>query len=593
MVFGRTLNKYYIKYAGFFILGVIALIAVDLAQLEIPLITRDLINTLEAMVISGEPDSAFLGDIVRTLLFLTVFIVAGRFFWRFGIIGASRRIDYDLRNEMFTHCTKLSNSYYAEKKVGGLMAHFTNDLEAVRRSIGPGLIMFVDATFLGILTFYRMFQLEPRMTIVLVFPLIVIGFFGMFLGNKMRLRFREAQKAFENLSDFTNESFSGISVVKAFVKERNEIREFLKSNKNAKDKNIRFVRIAMALEVAVRVTVSMVIVIIIGYGAYLVDTTRHLGADRFTIGDVSAFIAYFGMLIWPMMALSRIIHVRSQGKASLERIDAILYAPIEVQDKEDVVNVEQIRGDIEFKALNFHYPDGDENVLTDISFSIKAGQTVGILGRTGSGKTSIVDLLLRIYNVSEGQLFIDGIDIMNLPVKQVRENIGYVPQDGFLFSDSIRNNISLGLDHDSVDGDQIESMAKLSDVHDNIVQFKRGYETIIGERGVTLSGGQKQRVSIARALAKEPPILIMDDSVSAVDTSTEEKILNNLKRVRKGKTTIMIAHRISTVKNADQIVLIDEGKVLDVGTHDELVSRCELYQDMVERQKLEDEVEVA
>ncbi len=594
MIFGKTLNKYYIKYGYLFLIGVIALIAVDLAQLEIPLIIGGLVDTLEVMVEAGDTSNAILIDIVNRLLILTIFIVLGRFFWRFGIIGASRRIDYDMRNEMFAHSTKLSNAYYSEKKVGGLMAHFTNDLEAVRRAIGPGLIMFVDASFLGILTFYRMFQLEPRMTVVLVIPLFVVATLGMILGNKMRRRFRESQKAFEDLSDFTNESFSGISVIKAFVKERTEIKAFLKANKNAKIKNIRFVRMATILQVAVQMIVSLVIVLIIAYGANLVQNTAHLGEDeRFTLGNLVAFISYFGMLIWPMMALSMIINVRSQGKASLERIDEILNTPIDVKDSDDVLHVDKIDGNIEFKNLHFNYPDSDEKILQDITFKIKAGQTVGILGRTGSGKTSIVDLLLRIYNVEEGQLFIDGIDIMKLPIQKVRESIGYVPQDGFLFSDTIKNNISLGVKEDASQIDRIETMAKLSDVHDNIVQFKKGYETIIGERGVTLSGGQKQRVSIARALAKEPPILIMDDSVSAVDTSTEEKILANLKKVRKGKTTIMIAHRISTVKNADQIIVIDEGRLLDVGTHEELETRCAFYKDMVERQQLEDEVEVA
>jgi ATP-binding cassette, subfamily B, multidrug efflux pump len=592
MIFGKSINKYYLKYAHFFILGVIALIIVDLFQLEIPLITRTLVNTLEERALSGDTDRTFLIDIIKNLAFITIFIVLGRFFWRFGIIGASRRIDYDLRNEMFDHATKLSNRFYSEKKVGGLMAHFTNDLEAVRRAIGPGMVMFVDALFLGTLTFYRMAQLDLRMTLILVLPLVLISTLGMILGNRMRRRFKASQKAFEDLSDFTQESFSGISVIKAFVKERNEIKAFLRANKNAKDKNIAFVRMATILQVLVGLIVSLVFVLIIAYGANLIDTTRDLGADRFTPGDLVAFISYFGMLIWPMMALSMIINVRSQGKASLERINKILDEPIDIQDK-DVIDIEEIQGDIEFRNLNFRYPDGEENVLKDVSFKIKKGQTVGILGRTGSGKTSVVDLLLRIYNVEENQLLIDGIDIMKLPFKKVRESIGYVPQDGFLFSDTIRNNISLGIGRDDSHMDKIELVSKLSDVHDNIIQFKHGYQTIIGERGVTLSGGQKQRVSIARALAKEPPILIMDDSVSAVDTSTEEKILKNLKSIRKGKTTLMIAHRISTVKNADQIIVIDEGKIVDVGTHDQLLSRCEYYIDMVRRQQLEDEVEVA
>lgn len=596
MVFGKLLNKYYLRYFPLFLLGITALVIVDLLQLEIPMILRDLVNGLESRLDSGDTDNtAFLGDIARRVAFIAAGIVVGRFLWRFGIIGASRRVDYDIRNEMFGHCTKLSNRFYSEKKVGGLMAHFINDLEAVRRAIGPGLIMFVDATFLGGLTFFRMYQLDARMTLVLVVPLFIIATFGTILGNKMRRRFRRAQKAFEDLSDFTQESFSGISVIKAFVKEQIETREFLKEAKNAKDKNIAFVRMSVILQVFVQTIVSAVFVLIIAYGALLIRETRDLeAAQQFTTGDLVAFITYFGMLIWPMMAISMIINVRSQGKASLDRIQKILQEPVDVKDHDNVLDIDTLHGNIRFDHLYFRYPDAeeDEYVLRDITFSIKAGETVGILGRTGSGKTSIVDLLLRIYNIDRDSLYLDGHDIMDLPLKTVRENIGYVPQDGFLFSDTIKNNISLGIGRDSLPMDKIESVAKLSDVHDNIVQFKQGYDTIIGERGVTLSGGQKQRVSIARALAKEPPVLIMDDSVSAVDTSTEEKILRNLKRIREGKTTIMIAHRISTVKNADKIVVIDEGKVLDVGTHHELEKRCEFYADMVRRQQLEDKVEV-
>ena len=586
MIFGKTINKYYIKYAYLFLLGVTALVVVDVFQLEIPRITRELVDQLDQGVMTQEGLMA----IVLRLSVIAIFIVGGRFFWRIGIIGASRRIDFDLRNEMFAHAEKLSNRFYSEKKVGGLMALFINDLEAVRRAIGPGMIMFVDAVFLGLLVFSRMLMLDVRMTLIIVLPLFGIAISGSIIGTKMRRRFRDAQKAFEDLSDYTQESFSGISVIKAFVKEQLEIRAFLKANKNTKDKNIRFVRMSALLQIFVQTIVSVVFIVIIAYGANLVEMTR--GTENpFTIGNLVEFISYFGMLIWPMMAISMIINVRSQGKASLERIEGILNEPIDIVDQ-DVVAVDSIRGDIEFKQLDFKYPDGNDNVLTNISFTIKAGETVGILGRTGSGKTSIVDLLLRIYNVNPGQLFIDGIDIMRLPFKQVRSSIGYVPQDGFLFSDTIRNNIALGIHQDSTHMDAIEHVAKLSDVHDNIIQFKQGYDTIIGERGVTLSGGQKQRVSIARALAKEPPILIMDDSVSAVDTNTEEKILKNLKAIRKGQTTIMIAHRISTVKNADKIVLIDDGKVLDVGTHETLLKRCQLYQEMVNRQKLEDEVEV-
>ncbi len=596
MIFSKVINKYYLKFAHLFILGIIALLVVDLAQLEVPLIIGELVDQLEAFRngnITRDEALFHVQDLVLTLVIISVLIVLGRFTWRIGIMGASRRIAYEVRDDMFEHSLKLSNRFYSERKVGGLMALFVNDIEALRRAIGPGLLMVVDATFLGVLVFWRMYTIDARMTLILVVPLLLLALSGIFIGNRMRRRFRDAQKAFEDLSDVVQESLSGITVIKAFVKEQLEIKHFLKKNQNAKDKNIRFVRMQMTLQVFVRALVSLVFVLMIAYGTNLVNLTAGT-EDPFTIGDLVAFLSYFGMLIWPMMAISMIINVYSRGKASIQRIEEILNEPVDIVD-ENIVHLDEIRGDIEFKHLYFSYPDAEDgdHVLKDISFDIKAGETVGILGRTGSGKTSIVDLLLRLYNLEEDQLLIDGVDIMRLPFKQVRENIGYVPQDGFLFSDTIKNNIALGVDDERSDMDKIQEVAQLSDVHDNIVQFKEGYNTVIGERGVTLSGGQKQRVSIARALAKNPPILIMDDSVSAVDTSTEEKILKNLKKIRQGKTTIMIAHRISTVKNADKIVVIDEGEVLDVGTHDELEKRCEFYRDLVERQQLEDEVEVA
>ena len=587
MIFGKTVNKYYLKYAHLFLLGVAALLFVDYFQLEIPQLTGNLVDGL----VNGTIDKAGIISIISTIAIYVAIIIVGRFLWRLFIFGASRRVDYGIRNEMFSHAEQLSNRFYSENKVGGLMAYFTNDLEAVRRAVGPGMIMAVDAVFLGGLAFYHMFQLDVRLTLYSGIPLIFITLLGAYIGNKMRKKFKEAQKAFEDLSDFTNENLSGISVVKAFVKEKIEIKGFLEINKRAKDKNIEYVKMQTIFQVTVRMIISIIFVVILTYGGYLVKTTAN-SSDPFTIGELWEFIMLFGALIWPMMALAMIINIRSRGKASLERIERILDEEIDIFD-DNVIEVDKIKGEIEFRNLSFKYPDGTENALHNINFKIKVGETVGVLGRTGSGKTSIVDLLLRIYNVEENSIFIDGIDIMRLPLKKVRGSIGYVPQDGFLFSDSISNNISLGL-HKRVDVyQQIQEAAKLSDVHDNIVDFSDGYETVIGERGVTLSGGQRQRVSIARALIKDPSILIMDDSISAVDTQTEETILTNLEKVRKGKTTLIIAHRISTIKDADKIIIVDEGKVIDVGTHDELLARCIFYKDMVERQRLEEEIEVA
>ncbi len=597
MIFSKSINRYYLKFFHLFLIGIIALLVVDLAQLEVPMLIGDLVDQLEAYR-AGRIDEIDAQEAVRsivlTLVIISVLIVVGRFTWRIGIMGGSRRLTYELRDDMFQHALLLSNRFYSEKKVGGLMAIFINDVEAVRRAIGPGMIMFVDAIFLGILVLIRMLMLDVRMTLILVLPSLMIAIIGIVVGNKMRKRFRDAQKAFEDLSDVVQESFSGISVIKAFVKEELEIRHFLKRNKNAKEKNIRFVRMMMFMRASVRAVVSLSFVLIIAFGSALMADTAGT-EDPFTIGNLVAFVSYFGMLVWPMIAIAMIINVRSRGKASLDRIEEFLDEPIDVKDADDVEEIDGLKGGIEFNRLHFKYPDEEDELyaLKDISFKVEPGEMVGILGRTGSGKTSIVDLLLRLYNLEENQLKLDGEDIMKLPIKKVREDIGYVPQDGFLFSDTIKNNIALGIDPEEAHMEKIQRVAELSDVHDNIAEFKHGYETIIGERGVTLSGGQKQRVSIARALAKNPPILILDDSVSAVDTSTEEKILKNLRKIRKGKTTIIIAHRVSTVKGADKIVVLDEGEVLDVGTHEELYERCDFYRDLVEKQRLEDEMEAA
>ncbi|PAT02293.1 hypothetical protein CI105_02825 [Candidatus Izimaplasma bacterium ZiA1] len=588
MIFGKTVNKYYLKYLHLFLAGIAFLVVIDYVQLEIPTLIGGLIDGVDKQTITALD----IKNIILQISLFVVIIVIGRFFWRFFIFGASRRVDYGMRNELFEHSLKLSNNFYSKNKVGGLMAYFTNDIESVRRAIGPGMIMLVDALFLGGLAFYKMFKLDVKLAFFSAIPLLFIALLGSVLGNKMRKKFKEAQKAFEDLSDFTTENLSGINVVKAFVKEQTEIKEFLKVNNVVKQKNIDYVKIQSLLQITIRMVVSIIFVVILAYGGTLVSQTKLLPeAEQFTIGDLNTFIMYFSTLIWPMMALSMIINVRSRGKASLQRIDMILNEKIDVYDN-DVLEIDELQGKIEFRDLTFKYNDSIEPVLKNISFTINNGETVGVLGRTGSGKTSILDLLLRIYNVGENQIYIDDVDIMKYPLKTIRSNIGYVPQDGFLFSNSIKYNIALGIKKDIDYTNDVIEVAKLSDVHENIIDFTDGYDTIIGERGVTLSGGQRQRVAIARALIKDPAILILDDSVSAVDTKTEEKILTNLNKMRKDKTTIIIAHRISTIKDANKIIVIDEGKVIGVGTHNELLLSCEFYQDMVNRQKLEDEIEV-
>ena len=584
MIFGKLVNKYYLKYWYMFLLGFITLGLVDFFQLEIPQAVALIIDAID----KGTLEASFLVKQIGYIAIYAVIIIIGRFLWRIFIFGSSRKIGFDIRNEMFSHSEKLSNEYYSKHKVGGLMAHYTNDLEAVRRAMGPGIIMIFDALFMGILTFWWMFKVNIQLTLIASVPLIILAIFGGIIGAKLRKRFRELQKSFENMSDFTNENFSGISVIKAFVKEKIESNEFSKLNQDLKDKTISFVKFSTLFDIFIRSLVSSVFVILIAYGGYIVISSNGL-----SISELVLLIQYFGMLIWPMLAIGMVINTASQGNASRIRIQAILDSEVDVKDRDELLNVKNLEGNIEFNDLTFTYPGDNKPVLKNISFKINKGEMVGIIGRTGSGKTTLVDLLLRIYNIDDNKLLLDSNNIMDLPIKKVRNQIGYVPQDGFLFSDTINNNISLGINRDGDYLENIISSAKLSDVHDNIIDFTEGYDTLIGERGVTLSGGQRQRISIARALIKKPPILILDDSVSAVDTNTEEKILKNLKQVRKNKTTILIAHRITTIKDANKIVVIDDGKVIGIGTHEQLLTSCNFYKDMVERQKLEDELEVA
>lgn len=587
MVFGKTINEYYKKYWLYFLIGIIFLIIVDYAQIEIPVYLRNIIDGLVQGTIEEE-------GIVSNIGWITVMagiIVAGRFLWRVSLLQAARRINFDMRNQLFRHHEALDISYYNRSKSGELMALYTNDLEAIKRSVGFGLVLIVDAVFLGTLVFFRMFSLSVSLTLIILAPVLVTGVLGYFLSKEIRKRFGERQKVFAEMSDYVNENMSGIQVVKSFVKESIEKIEFLKYNLQNKEKTMAFVRLAAVIEVILRSLITLIAVLIIGYGGYLLQSTAN-SANPFTYGNLFEFISYFNMLVWPIIALTQVIQLAATAKASLERINSVLDEQIVVTDGPDVQS-KPIRGGIVFDNVTFAYPDSEIPQLKNVTFAIQPGETVGIVGRTGSGKSTIVDLLLRLYNLEPGKVMLDGNDIMNLPISDVRDSIGYVPQDGFLFSATITENIALGIDQDETTREKAENVAKLSSVHENIVDFPEGYDTMIGERGVRLSGGQKQRLSIARALIKDPTILILDDSVSAVDTKTEESILGSLRELRQGKTTLIIAHRISTIKNADRIIVVDDGEVVGVGTHQELQENNPLYNDFVRRQQLETELGAA
>ena len=587
LIFGKHINKYYFKYAHMLILGLIALIGVDYLQLIIPNLYQMVINGMnQGFVMVDGVKTAFtmdflLDQICMPMVVVILCMVIGRFLWRVTLFGAAIKVEADLRNRMFDHCKDLSREYYQVNKVGNMMSLFTNDLDTVQECYGWGFMMFFDALFLGILAILKMLKMDPILTLLSLIPMAFLAASATIIGKRMEKKWDARQEAFSKLSDFSQESFSGISVIKAFVKEAKELLAFKQLNRENEETNIDFTRTAVLFRILVGLFVESVICVILGYGGYLV----HEG--RFNAGQLMEFIGYFNAVIWPVMAISELIDMGSRGKASLKRISELLDAEITVKDRPGVKHLDSIRGDIEFRNLTFRYPDGEFDALQNISFKINAGENVGLVGRTGSGKTTLVDLILRTYNVPDGTLFVDGHDVNDISIHDLRSGCAYVPQDNFLFSDTIANNISFGVTDRNHDA--IVSAAKQADVDSNIQQFGLGYETVLGERGVTVSGGQKQRISIARALMKQAPILILDDSVSAVDTKTERNILANLRSTRAGKTTILIAHRISTIEKMDKILFIDDCKLVAVGTHQELYATCPAYQKMVDLQRLEEE----
>lgn len=587
MIFGKYINRYYLKNAPVLLLGLLALLTVDYIQLLIPQFYRLVINgvNLGQVVVNGQTlpftKEVLLQHICLPMIWIVVLMVIGRFLWRICFFGSAVRVAANLRERMFDHSRQLSQQYYQVNKVGNLMSLYTNDIDTIQECFGDGILMFFDALVLGLMALYKMWRMDYKLTLLALIPALIMFSIGTVMGTAMTKRWEERQQAFSDLSDFAQENFSGIAVIKAFVKELKELMAFRKLNKQNEEINVIYTKIATLLEVLVTLFVESVICVILGYGGYLVYQ------GRFNAGQLVEYIGYFEAIVWPIMAISMLIEKTSRGKASLNRITELLDAPIDVADRPGVQELQNPQGSVEFRHLTFRYPDGEYDVLQDISFTIHPGESVGIVGKTGAGKTALVDLLLRTYNVPDGTLFVDGKDVNTLSIHSVRAACAYVPQDNFLFSDTIAHNIGFGVDDASPE--MIDHAASLADVRDNIVDFKDGYETVLGERGVTVSGGQKQRISIARALLKDAPILILDDSVSAVDTRTEKIILDNLKSSRANKTTLLIAHRISTVERLDKIIFLDDGKIEAVGPHDELYTSCPKYRRMVDLQRLEDE----
>ena len=587
MIFGKHMNRYYLRYGWLLLLGVAALVAVDYLQLRIPALYGMLLNGMNEgyVEIDGvihDFDMMFVMDtICMPMVWVILLIIFGRFLWRICFFGSAVRLEEDLRNRMFAHAQKLSREYYQVNKVGDLMSLFTNDLDTVQECFGWGVMMFVDALILGVMAVWKMVQMDLLLTVLSMIPMAFLLASATIVGKSLSRRWDARQEAYSRLSDFSQESFSGIAVIKAFVKEGKELWAFKKLNEENEQANVAHTKASVLFRVMTTMFVESVMLVILGYGGYLV----HQG--KFNAGDLLEFAGYFTSVVWPIMAVSELIDMTSRGKASLARVSELLDAEVDVQDRADVQPLENVQGSIEFRNLTFRYPDGEFDALEDVSFTIEAGENIGLVGKTGAGKTTLVDLILRTYNVADGTLFIDGKDVNDLTIQSVREACAYVPQDNFLYSDTIENNIAFGVSHHTLE--EVTHAAQMADVDENIREFSQAYGTVLGERGVTVSGGQKQRISIARALMKKAPILILDDSVSAVDTKTERTILENLRNTRAGKTTILIAHRISTIEQMDRVLFIENGRLAAFGKHEQLYATCEEYRKMVDLQKLEEE----
>ena len=571
-----VLFPYIYKYKISYLLGLLTLLMVDYVNLFIPQITGEITDGLAGNTLDLK--GVFL--LIVSLLGCALIITVGRVLWRFFIFGTSRKIERELRNDMFSKLEELSSTFFNTHKTGDLMTHFTNDLEALRNAIGPAVISSFDAVVMTGLVLYKMMvHVDLKLTLLTLIPMSLIAIGGYYFGETFEKKFAEKQEAFANMSDYVQESVTGERVIKAFVQEKIQEQNFRKVNLHNMKKNLEVVKLMATFMPLLDFIIGLSYAITIIYGGYLAITAQ------ITLGRFVAFSQYLGMLVWPMIALGDSITSFSQGRAAIGRIRHIFHEIPDIQDDENTEDIQELKGNISFCHLSFSYGDEYGDVLHDIHLDIQQGETLAILGRCGDGKTTLVNLLLRLYDVTQGEILIDGVNIKKIPLHILRTNIAYVPQDSMLFSDTLTHNIAFGKKDATME--EVQEACREACVHENILDFPEGYETVVGERGVTLSGGQKQRCAIARALLKDAPILILDDSLSAVDTDTEDRILENLKAKRHNKTTLIIAHRISTVRNADHILVLDEGKICEYGTFDELMEIQGVFRSMYEKQQLE------
>lgn len=582
-----SLVPYLLRYKYQYAAGILVLLIVDLAGLYLPQYIGEIIDGLTA----GTLGMSGVRKILEKILGVGLILMAGRFGWRYFIIGASRGVEYHLRNDMFAHVETLSARYYNSHNTGDLMAYFTNDLQAIRQAAGIAVITAFDAVIMTLMVLVKMIvYVDLKLTVLAFLPLTLVSVVCYYFGTEFDRRALKCQEAFSKLSDRVQESLTGIRVIKAFVQEEKDFEAFEASSQNSMDKNMELVKLRALIGPLFDTITGFSILMTLIFGGRMVLN------GQVSIGQFVAFNSYIGMLVWPMIACGDCINLFSQASAALKRISQIFAEKPDIIDKStEEMKSAELKGEITMQDLTFQYPDGDTPVLSHLHLHVKAGETLAVMGRTGSGKSSLADLLLRVYDCERGMLLLDGKPIEDYPLPVLHRDVAYVPQQNFLFSDTLEENIAFGLEerleeHPQI-REQIRQAAKDACIHDNIMSFPEQYETLVGERGVTLSGGQKQRSSIARALLMDAPILILDDSLSAVDTDTEEKILQNLMRLREGKTTIIIAHRISTLQKADHIAVLTEGALSEYGTHEALLEKNGFYAEIYKKQQLEQELE--
>lgn len=578
MKFLKSISRYMKPYKTKYIIGVLWLIVIDTLVIYVPQILRNFANDYQNGTLTKDKLATYALLTIGAGLIMSI----GRYFWRVCLFGSARRIEYDIRRQLFNHWLSMDNEFYNYHKIGDLMAYATNDINSVRMFTGEGIMMSVDSSFMLIFTIIMMIRtVGVRITATTLFPIPITAAIIIASGKIFYRIFRKRQEAYAKLSDVTTESFSGISVIKAFVEEEETKKRFDEANKNYYNKDLNVVKTQTFFFPFMILLAGISYMLVIFFGAkYVIDGT-------ITLGDFVALYTYVGIIMWPARSLGIIIGQIQQGSAGLFRIEDMLKNKPTIKDVEKPIRLPEDKTSIEFKNVSFKYPGEENYALKNISFKLENGKSLALVGKTGSSKSTILKLIFREYLPDEGEILIDNQPIERIRINDLSEKTGYVPQDNFLFSESLKENIAFSFER-NYDIEEVYEAAKKSGVYKDIIDFKDGFDTVIGERGVTLSGGQKQRVSIARALIKNPSLLVLDDSLSAVDTNTEKSILEALDKIN--ATEVIIAHRISTIKACDEIIFLEDGLIKERGTHDELVELDGEYNKMYQNQLLEDEL---